>query len=137
MAFLNGKFARFSAAVSPSAPAPVAGPFRWAAGFKRERLDTTNFESAVSASGNNVHTEGDTGPLDTTFTVEGLNNTTTINLFFPDSPLLCDLLFRKSVALGYKNVSADVLSCEPTVELRQMSRFTAQLQSNGIVNPAA
>lgn len=132
MAKLPGKFARFRASA-----ANIAGPFRWGASFRRERLDTTNFESAVSASGVNVHTEGTTGPLDSTFTVEGWLDDGVINLFFPDASLTCDLLFRKLISLGYKNVVADVLDFAPGTAVREVGRFTAQLQSNGVVNPAA
>ena len=84
MARLPGKFARFRAAATS-----INGPYRWAASFKRERLDTTTFESAVSASGNNLHTEGTTGPLDSMFTVEGWMDDGIVNLFFPDAGLTC------------------------------------------------
>lgn len=132
MAALPGKFARFRAASTA-----IAGPFRWNVGFRRERLDLTNFESAVSATGVNVHTEGTTGPLDTTFQVETYMTDTAVNLFFPDASLSCDLLFRKTVALGYYGVSADVLSFSPSTEVRQVARATVELQANGLVSPAA
>lgn len=132
MAYLPGKFARFRVA-----SAAITGPFRWSPSFRRERLDTTNFESTVSASGNNVHSEGVTGVLDTTFSVEGYLTDTIINTFFPEASLTCDLYFRKAVALGYVGVVADVLDFAPNTSVRQTSQFTAQLQANGLVSPAA
>lgn len=132
MAKLPGKFGRFR-----SSSQNVVGPFRWGASFRRERIDTTNFESVLSATGKNLHTEGETGPLDSMFTVEGHLDTTVINLFFPDAAITCDLLYRKDVALGYKNVSADVLDFAPGIAVREAARFTAQLQSNGLIPMAA
>lgn len=132
MAFLPGKFARFR-----HDSATTSGSFRWNVGFKRERLDTTNFESVVSLSNNNVHSEGLTGVLDTTFSVEGYPNDVAINVMFPEASLNCDLLYRKNVALGYKGVLADVLSFTPSTSVREQARFTAELQANGLVSPAA
>lgn len=129
---LPGKFARFRAA-----SANIVGPYRWGAGFRRERLDTTNFESAVSASGVNVHTEGTTGPLDSIFTVEGWLDDAVINLFFPDATMTCDFWFRKSVSLGYNSISADVLDFGPATAVREVGRFTCQMQTSGVVSPAA
>jgi hypothetical protein len=131
VAYLPGKFARFSAGASV-----VEGAFRWSVGFRRERLDTTNFESVVGVSGVNVHSEGLTGILDTTFSVEGYVNTDTINLFFPDVELACALYYRKDVSLGY-SCDADVLSFSPQTSVRDKAGFTAELQANGLVNPAA
>lgn len=128
MAALPGKFARFRAAT-----VSVQGAFRWNVGFRRERLDLTNFESAVSATGVNVFSEGTTGVLDTTFQVEVYLNDTTINLFFPDASLVCDLLFRKNVQLGYVGIVADVLNFAPSTEVRQVGKATVDLQSNGLV----
>ena len=132
MAKLPGKFARFR-----SGGLAINGPYRWGCGFKRERLDTTNFESAVSSSGNNVHTEGTTGPLDSIFTVEGWMDDTVVNMFFPDATMNNDFRFRKNVALGYNDVSADVLDFGPSTAVREMARFTAQMQTSGVVGPAA
>lgn len=132
MAFLPGKFARFR-----SASANVTGAYKWSPSFKRERLDTTNFESVVSSSGNNVHTEGTTGPLDTTFSVEGWATDANVNTFFPEAALTCDLLYRKSSSLGYMGVVADVLDFGPSTAAREMARFTANLQASGLVSPAA
>jgi hypothetical protein len=132
MAFLPGKFARFRVASTA-----IAGPFRWNIGFRRERLDVTTFESTVSASGNNVHSDGLTGVLDTTFQVETYVNDTTINVFFPEAALTCDLYYRKTVALGYVGVSADVLEFNPSTAVRDRAMGTVQLQSNGLVSPAA
>lgn len=115
----------------------ITGPFRWNVGFKRERLDLTNFESAVSLDGVNVHTEGTTGPLDTTFTVEAYLNDANVNLFFPTSSLICDLYFRKNVQLGYTSILADVLDFGPSTAVREVAKATAQLQANGLVSPAA
>ncbi|AMV24598.1 hypothetical protein VT84_09395 [Gemmata sp. SH-PL17] len=130
MAFLPGKFARFRA------PAAIAGAFRWNIGFRRERLDLTNFESAISVSGNNVHSEGATGVLDTTFTVEMYLNDITINAFFPEAQGVCDLLYRKNVELGYKGVVADVLEFQPSTTVRDRAMGTVQFQANGRVLPA-
>jgi len=132
MAKLAGKFARFRVA-----SAAINGPYRWGAGFKRERLDTTNFERTVGGSGVNVHTDGLTGVLDSTFQVEGWIDDGVTNLFFPDAALACDFLFRKNVALGYFGVAADVLDFSPGTAVREVARFTAQLQANGLVSPAA
>lgn len=132
MPALPGKFARFR-----TANVARRGPFRWSPSFRRERLDTTDFESVVSASGNNVHTEGLTGVLDTTFQVEGYMRDDLVNLFFPEAALTCDLYFRKNVALGYVGVAADVLEFTPSTAVREVARFTTQLQANGLVSPAA
>lgn len=131
MAFLPGRYARFTAgAISTS------GTFRWNIGFRRERLDTTNFESVASAATGNVHSEGLTGVLDTTFSVEGYVNDVTVNLFFPGGALVCSLLYRKFISLGYV-CSADVLSFQPQTSVRDKAGFTAELQTNGLVSPAA
>lgn len=132
MAYFPGKFARFQ-----FSSVAIAGPYRWAPSFKRERLDTTNFESAVGPSGNNVHSEGVTGVLDTTFSVEIYLTDANVNLFFPDAGVICDLLFRKNVALGYKGIAADVLELSPSTAVREVAKATAQLQSNGVVYSAA
>jgi hypothetical protein len=131
MAFMAGKFARFRM------PTAITGPFRWNIGFRRERLDLTNFESAVSTSGNNVHSEGTTGVLDTTFSVELYMSDANVNAFFPEAPVVCDLLFRKTVQLGYLSVTADVLEFQPNVSVRDRAMGTAQMQSSGIVSQAA
>lgn len=131
MAFLPGKFARFRM------PTAIAGPFRWNIGFRRERLDLTNFESAVSVSGNNVHSEGTTGVLDTTFTVELYMSDANVNSFYPEAQVSCDLLFRKAVQLGYLGVAADVLEFQPNTAVRERAMGTAQFQANGLVSPAA
>lgn len=132
MAKMAGKFARFNAGLGA-----ISGPFRWGGGFRVERLDITDFEAPVSASGNNIHTSGLTGPLDSTFTVEGWLDDANINLFFPDTALTCDYLFRKSVSLGYKGVLCDVLDFNPGTSVREVAKFTAQLQANGLVALAA
>ncbi len=124
MPFMAGKFARFRGGSQN-----LVGPYRWAPGFRRERLDTTNFESA--SDGTNVASEGLTGVLDTTFTVEGYVLDTAANLFFPSTSLTCDLLYRKQIALGYQGIVADVLEFSPSVAVREQIRFTAQLQANG------
>lgn len=131
MPFLPGKFARFRM------PAEFAGPFKWNVGFRRERLDLTNFESPLSASGNNVHSEGTTGVLDTTFGVELYMTDANVNAFFPEAPVLCDLLYRKNISLGYKGVTADVLEFQPNTTVRDRAMGTAQLQANGLVQQAA
>ena len=132
MAFLNGKFARFRVAA-----AAVTGAFRWQLGLRRERLDTTNFESVVSLSGNNVHSDGLTGVLDSTVTVEGYSDDATINLLFPEASLAIDLFYRKAVQLGYSIAYADVLSFAPKTAVRDRAGFTCELQANGLVSPAA
>ena len=134
--YLPGKFARLNVTNPIYGSGSAAGPFRWSPGFRRERLDTTNFESVLSADGYNVHSEGQTGPLDTVFSVEGWMTVEIINLFWPAPPLSCDLLFRKNVALGYKGVIADVLDFGPSTGVRENGKFTAQLQANGLVSPA-
>ena len=131
MAFLPGKFARFSAS-----GLTTSGAYQWSVGFRRERLDTTNFESAVSVSGNNVHSEGLTGVLDTTFTVQGYVNDAAANILFPEAQIACTLQFRKSVTLGY-TCTADVLSFAPQTAVRDKAGWTAELQTNGLVAPAA
>lgn len=131
MAYLPGKFARFRA------PANVSGAFRWSVGFRRERLDMTNFESALSASGKNVHSEGATGVLDTTFSVEMVMSDANINLFFPEVPVVCDLLYRKNVELGYRGINADVLEFSPNTAVRDRATGTVQMQANGLVAQAA
>ena len=132
MSFLPGKFARFRVASTA-----LAGPFRWNIGFRRERLDVTTFESTVSASGFNVHSDGLTGVLDTTFQVEVYVNDATVNVFFPETLLSCDLLYRKAVQLGYTGIAADVLEFTPNTAVRDRAMATVQLQSNGLVSPAA
>ena len=132
MSFLPGKHARFRAA-----GVSTTGAFRWNVGFRRERLDVTTFESTVSLSGNNVHSDGLTGVLDTTFQVETYVNDVIVNAFFPDSALTCDLYFRKLVALGYTGVYADVLEFTPNVSVRDRAMATVQLQASGLVSPAA
>lgn len=132
MAFLPGKFARFRAS-----GVAFSGPFRWNVGFRRERLDLTNFESAVGASGANVHSEGTTGVLDTTFSVEVYLSDTNANVFFPDAAFYCDLLYRKAVQLGYVNVLADVLDFQGNTSVRDKAAGTVQMQANGIVPLAA
>lgn len=131
MAYLPGKFARFTAGGTTA-----TGAFRWSIGFKRDRLDTTNFESVVGASGVNVHTEGLTGVLDTIFSVEGHQSDTLVNLFFPDASVACTLLYRKAVSLGY-SCTADVLSFSPQTSVRDKAGFSAELQASGLVSPAA
>jgi hypothetical protein len=131
MAFLNGKFARFRVAATA-----VTGAFRWQLGLRRERMDTTNFESVVSASGNNVHSDGLTGVLDSTVTIEGYSDDNTINLLFPEASLAVDLLYRKTVSLGYAISYADVLAFSPKTGVRDRAGFTCELQTNGLVSPA-
>lgn len=133
MAYLPGKFARFYLTGAGN----VEGAYRWSPGFRRERLDTTNFESAVSTSGNNVFSEGTTGPLDTTFSVEMYVNPVNVNFFFPDATLTCSLFYRKNVALGYTGLIADVLDFSPNTEVRGVAKATAQLQTSGLVTSAA
>lgn len=136
---LPGKFARFQVdAVT------VDGPFRWNIGFRRDRLDTTTFESTVGTSSAtsslNVGSDGVTGVLDTTFQVELYNSglsAAALNIFFPDAQLACTLLFRKTVALGYTGIFADVLSFTPSTEVRGVSKGTVELQANGWVLKAA
>lgn len=130
MAFLPGKFARFRQ------PTAITGPFRWNVGFRRERLDLTNFESAVSVDGTNVHSEGATGVLDTTFTVEQYMSDANVNLFFPAAQVQCDLLYRKTVQLGYVGVYADVLDFTANTAVRDRAMGTVQMQANGIVSQA-
>lgn len=131
MAFLPGKFARFRA------PAAISGAFRWNVGFRRERLDLTNFESAVSVTNNNVHSEGTTGVLDTTFSVEMYLSDANVNTFFPEAAVLCDLLYRKNVQLGYVGINADVLEFQPNTTVRDRAMGTVQMQANGLVPQAA
>lgn len=132
MAYLPGKFARFRVASTA-----VAGPYRWNIGFRRERLDTTTFESTVSVSGNNVHSDGLTGVLDTTFQVETLMSDVNVNIFFPEAQIVCDLYYRKLIQLGYTGLIADVLELTPTTERRGIGTATAQLQTSGLVPQAA
>ena len=131
MAFLPGKFGRFTAG-----SITASGAFRWNVGFRRERLDVTTFESAVGITGVNVHSDGLTGVLDTTFQVECYVSTTTYNLFFPDAVVTSSLYFNKNVPIGYVGILADVLEFNPNVSVRDRAMATVQLQSNGIVNPA-
>jgi hypothetical protein len=130
MAALPGKFARFRGAGTA-----ISGAFRWNIGFRRERLDTTNFESA--SNGVNVFSQGLTGVLDTTFQVEFYANDATINLFFPGVEGSADLLYRKAPALGYFGIACDVLSFGPSTEVRGIARYTVEFQSNGLVSAAA
>lgn len=130
--YLPGKFARFTLGSQS-----IAGAYRWSPGFRRERLDTTNFESVVSVSGNNVFSEGTTGPLDTTFSVEMYVSETNVNFFFPDATLTCAMYYRKNVALGYTGLIADVLDFSPSTAVREVAKATAQLQTNGLVSSAA
>lgn len=132
MAFLPGKFGRFQAN-----GLYLLGAHRWNVGFRRERLDVTTFESTVSASGYNVHSDGLTSVLDTTFQVETYMTDLAINVFFPETALTCSLYFRKSVALGYTGISADVLEFTPNTGVRERAMATVQLQANGLVSPAA
>ena len=132
MAYLPGKFARFRVASTA-----IAGPYRWNIGFRRERLDTTTFESEVSFSENNVHSDGMTGVLDTTFQVETLMSDVNVNIFFPESQIVCDLYYRKLIQLGHTGLIADVLELTPSTERRGIATSTAQLQTSGLVAPAA
>lgn len=132
MAFLPGKFARFTAG-----GVTASGTFKWDVGFRRDRLDTTHFESTVSASGNNVHSEGLTGVLDTTFSVSGHVSDTLVNILFPEASIAATLLYRRNVSLGYSVASADVLSFSPSTSARGKAEFSAELQANGLVSPAA
>jgi len=127
--YLPGKFGRFYVQGGGN----VSGAYRWSPGFKRERLDTTNFESAVSPSGNNVFSEGDTGVLDTTFTIEMYLSAVNVNFFFPDATLVCSLYYRKNIPLGYSGLIADVLDFSPNTAVREMAKATVQLQTNGLV----
>lgn len=130
VASLPGKFGRFN---SPSG-VTAQGAFRWNVGFRRERLDTTTFDSDTDNT--NVFSNGVTGVLDTTFQVEIYNNSSTPNLLFPGASVTCDLLFNRISTLGYKNIAADVLSFAPSSEVRGVSKGTAELQSNGLVASA-
>lgn len=132
MAFMAGKFARVTVD-----GVTATGPYRWSIGFKRERLDVTTFEATVGATGVNVHTDGLTGPLDTTIQVEGYQNDVTPNLLFPDSSAALTLLWRKAVALGYTVASADVLDYNSNTAVRDKAGWTSQLQASGLVAPAA
>lgn len=132
-AYLPGKFGRFYLAGFGN----VSGAYKWAPSFKRERLDLTNFESAVGASGNNVFSEGDVGVLDTTFQVECYMSPVNVNLFFPDATLQCSLYYRKNIPLGYTGLVADVLDFSPNTAVREVAKGTASLQTNGLVVSAA
>lgn len=138
MAFLNGKWARFSAtttSVAGSSSGNVTGAYKWAIGFKRDRLDTTNFES--SADTINVFSEGLVGVLDTTFSVDGYVSDTNVNIFWPGSSLAAGLYYRKTSQLGYTISNADLLDFSPTTTVRDKAGFSAQFQTNGTVNPAS
>lgn len=129
--YLPGKFARFTAG-----GVSVAGAYEWGLTARRDRLDTTNFESAVSANGINVCSDGLTGVLDTTFNVSGYASAALINILYPAAELACTLLFRKNTPLGYYISYADVLSFAPKTSVRDKGGFSAELQSSGIVGPA-
>ena len=62
---------------------------------------------------------------------------TTINLLFPEANLAVDLFYRKTVQLGYTIAYADVLSFQPRTAVRDKASFTCELQSSGLVSPAA
>lgn len=130
--YFPGKFARFSRSGTA-----VEGAYRWSMGLKRERIDVTHFESAVSAGGNNLHTEGVTGPLDTTFNVEAYMTAANLNMFFPEAALVCSLYFKKSVPLGYTGIAADVLDLSPSTGVRETAKMTIGMQANGLVGQAA
>lgn len=130
--YIPGKFARFYL----NGIGAVSGPYRWAPSMKRERLDTTNFESAVGPSGNNVFSEGDVGIFDTTFTVETWISAVNCNMFYPDATLICSLFYRKSSPLGYVGLVADVLEFSPNVGVREMEKATVNMQTSGLVLPA-
>lgn len=132
MAFLAGKFARVTVGA-----VTATGPYRWQIGFRRERLDVTTFESTVGLTGVNLHTDGLTGPLDTTVTIEGYQTDTTPNLLFPDASTSLALLWRKNVALGYAIAVADVLSYNSNTAVRDKAGWSAECQASGIVSPAA
>jgi hypothetical protein len=127
--FLNGKFARVS--VNSTV---FAGPFKWSLSFKRDRLDTTNFESA--ALGVNVYSEGLTGVMDTTFSMDGYVDDAAPNFLYPAAQVTVSLLFRKSVALGY-TATADILEYSTNTAVRDKIGFTANFQTNGSVLPAS
>lgn len=129
MAYLAGKWARFNAG-----GINVVGAYKWSIGFKRERLDTTSFESAANTV--NVFSDGLTGVLDTTFSVEGYVSDALVNLFFPEANIAAALYYRKSVALGYAINYADILSFSPSTTVRDKATFTAELQTSGLVTPA-
>jgi hypothetical protein len=128
--YLPGKFGRFV-----NGGQAVEGAYRWSMGMKRERIDVTNFES--DAAGENVYSEGVTGPVDTTFSVELYATAANLNVFYPQAPLICALYFKKSPPLGYQGVEADVLDLSPSTGVRETGKLTASLQANGLVVQAA
>jgi hypothetical protein len=121
-----GKFGRLK--VASAAVGYMSG---WKSRFRRERLDTTNFESAASTY--NVFSDGLTGVLDTTFNVDGYVDVGNAAVFFPAATLSCDFIFNKTSGLGYLGIAADVLGFEPGGQVRQLFTFSAELQSNGAV----
>lgn len=111
-----------------------AGPFKWALSFKRDRLDTTNFESATYLT--NVYSEGLSGVMDTTFSVDGYVSDNAPNILYPNAVVAFTLLFRKTAPLGYAG-NADILDYSASTPVRDKISFTANFQTNGIVLPAA
>lgn len=111
----------------------VEGSFRWQMSMKRDRLDVTNFESTLSADGYNVFSDGLTGILDTTATIEGYVNGSALTIFMPKGQLAYSFLYTKTPVHGFLGVNCDILEFAPGIQVRDRQQFTAQLQSNGSV----
>lgn len=126
MAFIPGKFGRVTVG-----GVALVGSFRWGMSLKRDRLDTTNFESSVSGDGFNVFSEGVVGVLDTTANIEGYVNTAQASILAPAGSAAFSFLFLKSPVFGYQGVTCDILDYSPGIQVRDRQQYTAQVQTNG------
>ncbi len=110
----------------------IAGITKWAIRREVGEIETSNFESALDA--NNV--------IDGEFISDNISNTiidiegfidftslTTINSFAVGTTVSLDLLFNKTGAIAYLDLSCFVKSIAPAVELKQGQKFVAQLRA--------
>lgn len=126
MAFIPGKYGRVTVSGTP-----ITGSFRWGMQQRRNALDTTNFESAVSGDGYNVFEEQVMGTLGTTISVEGYTNTAQLNILAPAGQAVFTFLYSKSPALGYAGVTCDILEFSPGTTMSDVTKYTAQVKANG------
>ena len=111
---------------------PIAGITKWQIRREVGEIETSNFESALDA--NNV-IEGEfisDNISNSLIDIEGFIDFTTlatINSFAVGTTVTADLLFNRTGAIGYLDISCFVKSISPAVELKQGQKFTAQLRA--------
>lgn len=126
-----GKFGRVQ-----GSGVPLGYLSAWRARFRRDPIDTTNFETTTD--GVNVGEEQLTGTLGTTFTVEGyVDQTAGMNLFYPYTQVTMDFLYRKTSPVGFRNVVVDILGFEPGGGVKDVFKYTAEVKVNGLLGVAA